>query len=208
MTRRLRALAVALAGTACVFGVSFGVLELGLKSPSAADKVALRVLAELQRTRGVHAVLDVDGRRVLSTCHSYLGRDVLQLSDGTRLVVVGVHAFRTLPPGGALVDAVSDRRELFVVHTAAGLVSAQAAVAGSHAFWARVLGARLEQADVHEHAILFEGRPAYELRLSASPVLDLIVDRATLRPVAAVYRSRAVDASSRLIASRHAARGC
>jgi hypothetical protein len=208
MTRRLRAIVVAVVGTGCVFGASFGVLELGLKSPSAADRVALRVLAELERTRGVHAVLDIEGHRLLSTCHSYLGRDLLQLSDGTRLIVVGVHAFRTLPPGGSLIDAVSDRRELFVVHSPSRLVGAQAAIAGSHAFWARVLAVRLEQANVHVHATEFRSRPAYELRLSTRPLLELVVDKATLRPVAAVYRSQGIDASSRLLASRHADRGC
>jgi hypothetical protein len=208
MTRRLRALAVAVVGTACVFGASFGVLELGLKSPSAADKIALRVLAELRRTRGVHAVLDVGGRRLLSTCHSYLGRDLLELSDGTRLVLVGVHAFRTLPPHAWLIEAVSNRRELFVVRSGAGLVGAQAAIAGSHAFWARVLAVRLEQANVHVRATRFGSRRAYAVRLSAEPLLELIVDRATLRPLAAVYHSGSVDASSRLMASHRAVHGC
>ena len=208
MTRALRALAIGVVGAACVFGVSFAVLELGLRSPSAGEKVALRVLAELRRTRGVHAVLDVDGERLLSTCHSYLGRDLLELSNGSRLVLVGVHAYRTLPPGGPVVEAVSDRRELFVVRTAAGLVGAQAAIAGSHAYWARILAVRLEQANVHVRPVLFDSRAAYELQLSSRPLLELIVDQATLRPVAAVYRSRAVDATSRLIPSRHAVGGC
>lgn len=208
MTSRLRAVVVAVVGSACIFGASFGLLELGLRSPTAGDKIGLRVLAELRRTRGVHAVLEVDGRRLLSTCHSYLGRDLLELSDGTRLVVVGVHAFRTLPPGGSLIEAVSDRRELFVVRTSAGLVGAQAAIAGSHAFWAEVLALRLEQANLRVHATLFGSRRAYELRLDRRPLLELIVDRETLRPLAAVYRSRSVDATSRLIASAHAVGGC
>jgi len=206
--RRLLVLAVAVVGAAAVFGASFGVLELGLRSPSAGEKVALRVLAELEHTRGIRAVLDVDGRRLLSTCHSYMGRDLLRLSDGTRLVLVGVHAYRTLPPGGSLIEAVSDRRELFLVRSPAGLVSVQAAIAGSHAFWARLLAVRLEQADVHVQPVLFALRPAYELRLSHRPLLELVVDRVTLRPLAALYRSRAVDASSRLIAARHTVGGC
>jgi hypothetical protein len=207
MTRALRVLALGAVGAACVFGVSFGVLEFGLRSPSAGERVGLRVLAELRRTRGVHAVLDVDGRRLLSTCHSYLARDVLELSDGSRLVLVGVHAFRTLAPGGPVVEAISDRRELFVVRTAAGLVGAQAAIAGSHAYWARILALRLEQANLGVRSLVFGSRAAYELRLSGRPLLELIVDRRTLRPLAAVYRSRAVNATSRLIASP-AAGGC
>lgn len=205
----MRAAAIGLAGLATIFGVSFGALEVGLRTPSAADRIAARVLGELERTRGVRAVLDVDGRRLLATCHSYLGRDLVQLSDGTQLVVVGVHAFRTLPPRGSLIDAVSDRRQLFVARGSAGnTVSAQAAIAGSHSFWARVLGVRLEQANVQVRVTRYRGRAAYEVRLNKRPLLELVVDRATLRPVAAFYRSRAFDASSRLIASRHAVRGC
>jgi len=208
MKRRLLALGVAVVGAATVFGASFGVLDLGLRSPSTGERIALRVLAELERTRGVRAVLDVDGRRLLSTCHSFMGRDLLQLSDGTRLVLVGVHAYRTLPPGGSLIEAVSDRRELFLVRSTGSLVSVQAAIAGSHAFWARLLAIRLEQADVHVWPVLFASRPAYELRLSHRPLLELVVDRVTLRPLAALYRSRAVDGSSRLIAAGHARGGC
>jgi len=206
--RRLRALTVAVVGGAAIFGASLGVLQLGLGSPSAADKIALRVLAELQRTRGVNAVLDIDGRRLRSTCHSYMGRDLVQLSDGTQLVLVGIHAYRTLPPSDPVIRAVSDRRELFVVHSTVGLVGVQAAIAGSHAYFARVLAVRLEQADVHVHPIVFASRPAYELRLNSRPLLELIVDRVTLRPLAAVYRSHAWAASSRLLTARRAVRGC
>jgi hypothetical protein len=46
------------------------------------------------------------------------------------------------------------------------------------------------------------------VRLSAEPLLELIVDRATLRPLAAVYHSGSVDASSRLMASHRAVHGC
>lgn len=208
MTRRLRALAVAVAGTVGVFGASFGVLELGLQSPSAGERTAVRVLAELRRTRGVHAVLEVNGRRLLSTCQSDRGRDLLQLSDGTRLLVVGVHAYRTLPSRGSLIGAVSDRPALSVARFRARLVGAQAAVAGSHAFWERVLAARLEQANVVVRTVRFGSNSGYELTLSANPQLELIVDRVTLRPLAAVYRSRAVDASSRLVASGRTVDGC
>ena len=208
MTARLRALAVAVVGIACLFGVSFGVLDLGLRSPSAADKIGVRLLQVLKRTRGVRAVLDVEGHRLRSTCRGFIGRDLLQLSDGTRIVIIGVHAYRTLPPRGSLIAAVSNRRELFAVHSTAALVSAQAAIAGSHALWAGILAARLEQANLRVQAVRFESRPAYEVRLSTKPLLELIVDQATLRPVAAVYRSQAVSASSRLLASRRAVGGC
>jgi len=201
VTTRLRTLAVAIAGTAAVFAACVGVLELGLRSASPGEKIALRVLAELRRTRGVHAVMDVDGRRLLSTCHGFMGRDLLELSDGTRLVIVGIHAYRTLAPQASPIVAVSARRELFVVRRAPGLVSAQAAIAGSHSFWARILAVRLEQARVDVRDVLFRARPAYDIRLSSRPLLELIVDRRTLQPLAAVYRSRAVEASSLLVSA-------
>ncbi len=210
MSGRLRTIVLAAAGAALLFGAAYGLLAVGMRTPSASERMAVRILATLLRTRGVRADLTIDGRALGSTCHAYLGRDLVEVSDGSRVVIVGVHAFRTLAPAGALVSEVSRRRALFG-HRATGsgrLVGVEAAIAGSHALWARILAVRLEQADIHLRPTVFRGRPAYALLLGHRPRLDLVVDRKTLLPVAAFYRSRSIVAASRLLASRHPVHGC
>ena len=205
---RIRSAAAASLGAFTVFAASFGVLELGLRSPSAAERLALRVLALLERTQGHGAILRIDGLRLLASCRSYSGRDLVVLTDGTRFLVVGTHVLQIRSRREPLSEEVSDRRRPFSLRGRAGLVPVEADLAGSHALYARELAGRLEEGDVSARPALLDGRRVYELRLTRRrPVLELMLDRATLRPLAAVYRSSLRTGTSWFLVPRRG-RGC
>lgn len=164
-----------------------------LPAPRAGDRIAVRVLELLERTRGTGATMTVGGRELSVRCSRLPARrHLLRLSDGTRLVLSGTRVRRLVP-----------RRSL------AGLravdpetVAAEAALAGSHAFYATQVAARLRHGSPHVRRTSVGSRAAYRIRLShARPHVDLYVDRATLRPLAATYRSRTLTGRSVLAGS-------
>jgi len=204
---KLRSVLLAALCLAALFGASVGVLELGLRPLSAADQLGLRELQVLRHSRDAGAVLDVGGRRLLASCQRFHGRDLVTLSDGTELVMVGVHVFPGTP---SPVESLSDLPKLLAVHHGDPLIAVQADLVGSHTLWIRELASRLELGGLAVHPALFDGRREDELVLTPRrPFLGLIVDPTTLRPLGVIYDSRSTDASSRIVGSRLGlGRGC
>jgi hypothetical protein len=196
---KLRSILLAVLCLAALFGASVGVLELGLRPLSAANQLGLRELQVLRHSRDAGAVLDVGGRRLLASCRRFRGRDLVTLSDGTQLVMVGVHVF---PGSSAPVANLAGLQELLAVHRGDPLIAVRADLVGSHALWIRELTSRIELGGLAVHPVLFDGRRAEELVLTPRrPFLALIVERSTLRPLGAIYDSRSTDASSRIVDS-------
>jgi hypothetical protein len=170
-----------------IAGVGYGLLTT-LPAPSRGDRIAVRVLARLQVTRGRGATLEVEGKTQRLTCRRLGGgRHLLALGDGTQLVLAGTHVHETREPLRLRMLA-SLRRD-------PALTAAEADLSGSHALYATQLAGQL----AHGRAALVGstvvgGRPAYRLRLTRGrPQLELLVSRRSLTPLVAVYRSAAVD---------------
>jgi hypothetical protein len=184
----VKTLLVAAAVTAALFGISVGVLEGGLATPTSAERIALRELDVLAETSTRGAVLSTRNGNDAVACR--------RLSSGTFAVRFGDRELRV---GGVHVRAQPP--------ASAGEVGA-AVLAGVHSLYSRLLRVRLANRDVDARRLSFAGRPSYALRLTAGrPEAELVVDRRTLAPLGAIYQSRALTGSSRFLPGR-AGTGC
>lgn len=189
MRGHARPVFLALVLVAALFAASVGALRASLPRPSEPARRASRLLDLLDRTRGGGAELVVAGRRLVATCRPLSGRRyAVALDDGTRLVLAGTHVTRV---------ASTRPRELLALEPA-DLVAAQADLVGSHDLLARELAGTLMTGRLLARDVTFRARPATVFRLERTPLVELVVDRATLTPLAARYRSATVSGSSTL----------
>lgn len=182
----------AAAAVLAIAGSAYAVVST-LPPPRAGDRTAVRVLELLERTRGTGATMTVGGRDLSVRCSPLRSRrHLLRLSDGTRLVLSGTRVSRLAPRRGLAAARTVDPET----------IAAEAGLAGSHAFYATQLVARLRHGSPLVRPTSVGSRAAYRIRLShARPHVDLYVDRATLRPLAATYRSRTLTGRSVLAPS-------
>jgi hypothetical protein len=189
--RLLRQAAVFAALTVALVGGAYGMLAAGMKRATPQDRLAADALKVLDATRGSGAVIDVDGRRLVASCKALrVGSSIVDLDDGTRLLVARTRVARLRP--------VASARELLAPDPP-DLVAAEANLAGSHDFYSRALTATLFGGRVIVRPTRFADRLAYALRLGdGRPLVELIVDRGSLRPLGARYVSRTSSGTSRL----------
>lgn len=185
-----RILVRALLGTAVAFAAAFGFLRFGLARPSSGDRVAARVIAVLDRTRGKRAEITFgSGEPIAVRC---TGRrhavSVVQTAAG-EIVASGVHVVVVRELAARVVEALK----------VPDLAAAELDLAGSHAVYARELGFRLERESMVVRHARYAGRAAYVIVLRpARPRVEIVVSARTLRPVAARYRSTDLVARSKL----------
>jgi hypothetical protein len=197
----IRQLVRGLAVTATVFASVVAVLQIGLARPSAAERLAVSVVTELDRARDRGSVMTIGSRQLSAVC-TRISRGIVRvrLGDGTEIVAMGTHVLETYRLGG---------RRALALRLAPDLAAAELVLAGSHALYARELIGQLTRRAVSTRVTAYEGRPAYALLLRARrPTVELVVDRMTLRPLAAVYRSHDLTASSRLLVAPRRSKGC
>jgi len=185
--RVVRVAGVATVAVCVVASAAYGLVST-LPAPTHGDRVAVRVLDRLQSTRGRGGVMQIGGLTERVSCERLRGgRHLVDLDDGTRLVLSGTHARR--------LGERMRGRVLASVTRLPSLTSAEADLSGSHALYATQLASQL----AHGRTILVgstvvRGRPAYRLRLThARPLLELLVARGSLTPLVAVYRSATVS---------------
>jgi hypothetical protein len=190
--------------TAALGAAAYGLLEVGMKRASAHDRLVADALRVLDDTRGAGAVMNVDGRKLVAHCTAArVGRAVVALDDGTRLLLWRTHVSRL---------GTSREREL-LSPLPPDLAAAEANLAGSHDLYSRELTATLLAGRSAVRATRFASRPTYALRLGdGSPLVELFVERTTLRPVGARYVSRTSSGTSELVPAiplrRTRATGC
>jgi hypothetical protein len=189
-------------GAGVVFAAALAALQLGLGRPSASDRLGARIVAALDHTRGRGAEITIGGSRLHAECRRTPRAGTrVRIGGSTEIVAVGAHvvARRWLGSGRTLSSL-----------RAPDLPSAELELAGSHDVYARELGGRLQRGSVPVAAERYRGRPAYRVLLHpGNPLVELVVDARSLRPVAARYRSGDLTASSTLVAARHGSvRGC
>jgi len=189
LARGARIGAAALAGT-CAVACSAYALVSTLPAPQPDDRLGVRILDRLEHSRGTGAVVDLGGRRVHVRCRKLPPyRRLLTYADGTRLALSGTHVHR-LPSSGRQLETARSRYP--------DLLAAQADLAGSYSLYSILLAQRL----AHGRAIVaglarVRGLPAYRIHLGQDrPEVQLIVDRRTLRPLAATYRSATLSGRS------------
>jgi hypothetical protein len=186
-----RALLLPAAAAACMFVIVFVLLP----RPSAADRLALKVIASLQRTRIRGSVIHVDGARVVARCTLAHGRrELISLPGGTLLIVRRTRV-RPLTVGGRLLATAAR----------SPLLAAEADLSGPRPLYVLELIGREEA----RRAIVRPLGPRaqrYLVRLSnVGPRVDLIVSGKTFRPLSIRYGSRSFNATATLITGRH---GC
>jgi len=189
LVRGARIGAAALAGTCAVAGSAYALVST-LPAPQPDDRLGVRILDRLEHSRGTGAVVDLGGRRVHVRCRKLPPyRRLLTYADGTRLALSGTHVHRLPSPGRQLETARSRYPDL---------IAAQADLAGSYSLYSILLAQRL----AHGRTIVagltrVRGLPAYRIHLGQDrPEVQLIVDRRTLRPLAATYRSATLSGRS------------
>jgi hypothetical protein len=184
-----------------VFAAALAVLQFGLARPSASERLNARIVAVLDHTRSRGSVIAIGSRRLTAVCsRSLRGTVHVRLGDGTAIVAMGTHVLETHRLGA--------RRSL-TARPAPDLAAAELVLAGSHALYARELIGRLVRRSAAARETVFDGRPAYAVRLRASrPSVELIVDRKTLHALGAVYRSQYVRGTSRLLPAHGRHEGC
>ena len=181
--------AVGVAGTFAVAGGAYALVST-LPAPRPDDRLGVRILDRLEHARGTGAVVDLAGRRVHVRCRKLPPyRRLLSYADGTRLALSGTHVHR-LPSSGRQLESARARYP--------DLIAAQADLAGSYSLYSILLAQRL----AHRRPIVAgltreRGLPAYRIHLGRDrPEVQLIVDRRTLRPLAATYRSATLSGRS------------
>jgi hypothetical protein len=186
----MRALLFPAAAAACAFLVVFVLLP----RPSAADRVALRVIAGLQHTRIRGSVIHLRGARLVARCTVAHGQRELISLPGTLLVVRRTRV-RALLLGGRVLDAA--RRST--------LLAAETDLSGPRLLYVRELIGREERSKAIVHP-LDPGAREYVVRLSGDgPRVDLVVSGKTFRPLSIRYGSRLVTATATLLTG---SRGC
>lgn len=184
-----RVLFGALAGTLTVAGAAYGLVST-LPSPRPGDRLGVRVLDRLEHARGSGSVIELAGDRVPVRCRRLPPYEhLLVFGDGTRLVLSGTRV-RPLPVRGRRLESARSRYP--------DLLAAQADLAGSYSLYSRLLAQRLARGrQVVVGRARVHGRPALRIRLGRDrPAVELLVDRRTLRPLAATYSSATLSARS------------
>jgi hypothetical protein len=191
MLRWLVRLSAALTLAAALGAGAYGLLELGMKRATTTDRLAADALRVLDATRGAGAIITVEGRRLVAACRSTkTGTGIVSLDDGSRLVLARTHVTRV---------QTSRERELLEPEPA-DFAAAAADLSGSHDLYSRELTAALLAGKVTVRVTRFAGRDGYALRLGdGEPLVELLVDRETLRPFAARYVSRTSSGQSLLV---------
>ncbi len=198
-----RTIAVAALTTALGAG-AYAVLDLGMQRASRADELVGRALRALDETRSIGAVMRVDGRTLVASCRSvHVDRSVVNLDDGTRLLIARTRVSRLR----------TDRQRELLAPEPVDLAAAEANLSGSHDLYSRELTATLFAGRVEVARTRFAARAAYALRLGdGRPLVELMVDRVTLRPLGARYVSRTSSGTSRIVPEpaprRHRPTGC
>ena len=187
--RAARVAGVALAGTCAVAGGAYALVST-LPAPQPDDRLGVRILDRLEHARGTGAVVDLGGRRVRVRCRKLPPyRRLLTYADGTRLALSGTRV-RRLPSAGRQLETARARYP--------DLIAAQADLAGSYSLYSILLAQRL----AHGRPIVagltrVRGLRAYRIHLGRDrPEVQLIVDRRTLRPLAATYSSATLSGRS------------
>lgn len=184
----IRATLVVAAITAAAFGI-----VSALPQPTRSDRIAVAVLHVLETHRGLGSTFTIGGRSFVAQCRRLPGRrSLVRLSDGTQFVVHGVHVW----PRGSASQLASARR------THRLLQAAEADLFGSYRLYAQELVLQLQSGSRVETG---GARNAYTLILDqAKPRAVLLVDRATLQPIAVRFSSRSVSGRAILSGQRPA----
>jgi hypothetical protein len=181
-----------------VAGIAFGTVSI-LPPPTRSDRIALRLLEVLQEQRGSGSILTIAGRRLPARCVQIgKARELVTLSDGTALVLHGSHILARRAASSPLADIRLDP---------GALSSAEADLAGSYALYAAEIVAQLEQgAKLTAHGD--DGGTITIALREERPRVELIVAPKTLRPIAAHYRSRRIDATAHFVTQASRGAGC
>jgi hypothetical protein len=169
-------------------------LQTTLRRPTSADALALRVISELQHIGSISSDLSLSSvPSVRARCSSRGKRDMVILSDGSRLVV---------DPAGVRQRRGEWRRPI--------LVDAEARLAACPRLLVGDLSRRLFAGKrVIDGNLIFDGALAYRVRVDTQqPTVFLIVSRRDLTPLAVRLRSGGgVRGASRVIDVRLAGGG-
>jgi len=184
----IRAVLVVAAITAAAFGI-----VSALPQPTQSDRIAVAVLHVLETHRGLGSEFTIGGRSFVAQCRRLPGRrSLVRVSDGTQFVVRGVHV-RPWRPSSQLAS---------VRRTHGLLQAAEADLFGSYRLYTQELALQLQSGSRVETG---GGRNAYGLILDqARPRAVLLVDRATLQPVAVRFSSRSLSGRAILSGQRPA----
>jgi hypothetical protein len=195
------ALVKAAVAAVAVGGSALGLLLVGLPSPLRGDKLSVAVVHRLLGTRIQGAVIQLNGSVLHATCRPHRrGVSTIALSNGDRLTLKRTRF--VVPPA-----RLAGRALQYLQPVPAGILarqSAEADLAGTHQLYLQELIGRLLRGDqVVEGTATFAGRPVYRIQLgNAKPRIELLVDRRTLKPVGARFRSAQLNGSSRFRTGR------
>ena len=185
----IRGLAAVLS-VAAIVAVSYGLVST-LPAPSAGDRLAVRVLERLDAARGTGGTMELAGRVVRVRCRRLPSHATLLDVGGDRLELIGTHVSVVRAPRA---------RTLAAATRGAATAAAEADLSGSYLLYRSELAGVLERPG----AVLLGrtrvgGRQAERIRLTgAPPDVELLVDAATLRPLAVRFRSRRLSGWTRL----------
>ena len=192
MRARLQLLAFAL-GIPCVAaGAALAFVGAVLPRPSPEDVIGVKILRMLETTRGGGAVIRLGGRTLIAECRELSqSRRGIFLDDGTRIFLRGTRIILSRSPGGERTLTALQSPET---------PAAAADLGGSHFLYvAQLAGSIVRGRHAVRGTTWFEGHEVYRVRLGRErPLVELLVDRTTLDPVAAHYRSSRLEGWSRL----------
>lgn len=199
----VRPLVVAVAVTLVVAASSYALVAT-LPEPTAGDRLGVRLLHHLEHARAGGAVLHLGRVTIRARCRRVpRGRTLVTLSTGDRLLLAGTRVVERRPRARRGGNGGPE--------PGAEFWSVAADLSGSHRLYASLLKGRLLRgAPIVVGVTRFRGTPAYRVRLGREPpAVELVVARGTLMPLAARYRSKRIDAWSRLLPRRPGPRqGC
>jgi hypothetical protein len=178
--------AAALALASAIAAASFAVVRT-LPQPTHGDRTGVRLLDVLENSRGVGSRIAIGGRSLVARCTPLTGRqNLISVSNGSSLVLAGSHIRASKPPEKGATSELASTPEQSPL-----LRAAIADLSGSYALYATELAIQLARGSrVIRKEIVHNGRPAYEIELGDElPRAALIVDRRTLRPLAALFES-------------------
>jgi hypothetical protein len=147
----------------------------------------------LREERGQGAVMLIDGVRYSASCRDDGRTRVVTIDGRERLRIHGTRVFPVGRQATRMPASPADARTR-------ELPAAKADLAGNYALYAAVLLRRMRWSPVRVRPDLYGTRPIYRVELDDRPRVELFVDRRTLQPLAARYRSQRIDGASRLLA--------